>query len=90
MLNSYLIQMPKISGLDTLEPCSLATPPKYADSDADYVFLDDEGLKEVAKSKRGVYWKKDLTQDPNYEVDQADAEEVLKLFADYGIPLFLI
>lgn len=93
MLNNYWIQMPKISGLDTLEPCNIVASIDELDSkDSSFACfaLNEIGLKVVAKSKRGVYWKKDLTQDPNYEVDQVDAEEVLKLLADYGIPLFLV
>lgn len=90
MLNNYLIQVPMISGLHTLEPCNITTQSDSADEDSGFVKMNDEGLKSFAETKRGIYWRKDLICDPNYEVDQADSEEVLKLLADYGIPLFLI
>lgn len=90
MLKNYFIQVPMISGIPTLEPCIITTVSDSNDKDSDYVEMNDEGLKLISETKRGVYWRKDLVCDPNYEVDILDSEEVLKLFADYGIPLFLI
>lgn len=90
MLNNYFIQIPMISGMHTLEPCIITRVSDCDDEDVNYVEMNNEGLKLISETKRGIYWRNDLVCDPNYEVDLLDSEEVLKLLADYGIPLFLV
>lgn len=90
-MKSYVMKVETIEGLETLNPVSVEQDYAQSDSkDYKYIPLDEEGLKKVSDMKVGVYWGKDLKSDPNYEVDQSDSEEILKLFYDFGIPLVLM
>lgn len=93
MLNNYSIRFNNYCGLETLEPVSIeqeCNQMSETDEMAIYVPFNENGIKKLAESKRGVYWRKDLKTDPNYEVDMKDSEEILSILAANGVPLFLV
>lgn len=92
-MQDYSIRFDNYAGLEGMEPASIEqanTQMFNSDENSVYVPFDEKGIEKLAASKRGVFWRKDLKTDPNYEVDLKDAEEVLLKLSKAGVPLILV